>query len=145
MPLCVMIWIISPRPHPQCLEFLTLLPINVILFGSRVLEDIIRLRSYGKESTCQSRRCKRYRFDPQVRKIPWSKKWQATPVFLPIDSMDRGAWWTIVYRVAKSWAWLSEHTCRQFNMSGILLKLREKHHAKTQTHRAMLCDNRGRE
>ena len=37
----------------------------------------------------------------------------------------------IVYRVAKSWAWLSEHTCRQFNMSGILLK--EKN--TTQRHR----------
>ena len=34
----------------------------------------------GKESICQ---CKRYRFDPWVRKIPWRKKWQPTPVFLP--------------------------------------------------------------
>ena len=37
----------------------------------------------GKESTCQSRRCKRHEFDPWVRKIPWSRKWQPTPVFLP--------------------------------------------------------------
>ena len=34
----------------------------------------------AKESTCQ---CRRYRFDPWVRKIPWSRKWQPTPVFLP--------------------------------------------------------------
>ena len=33
----------------------------------------------GKESTCQSRRC---RFNPWVR-IPWSRKWQPTPEFLP--------------------------------------------------------------
>ena len=33
-----------------------------------------------KESTY---RCKRHRFDPWVRKIPWSGKWQPTPVFLP--------------------------------------------------------------
>ena len=34
----------------------------------------------GKESTCQRRRrC----FDPQVRNIPWSKKWQPAPAFLP--------------------------------------------------------------
>ena len=33
-----------------------------------------------KESTCQCRRCK---YDPWVGKIPWSRKWQATPVFLP--------------------------------------------------------------
>ena len=37
----------------------------------------------GKESTCQCRRCKRYRFDLWVGKIPWRRKWQLTPVFLP--------------------------------------------------------------
>ena len=37
----------------------------------------------GKESACQCRRCQRCRFDPWVRKIPWRKKWQPTPVFLP--------------------------------------------------------------
>ena len=34
----------------------------------------------GKEPTCQSKRCK---FDPWVGKIPWRRKWQPTPVFLP--------------------------------------------------------------
>ena len=34
----------------------------------------------GKESACQ---CKRYRFDPWVEKIPWRRKWQSTPAFLP--------------------------------------------------------------
>jgi len=28
-------------------------------------------------------RCRRCRFDPQVGKIPWERKWQPTPVFLP--------------------------------------------------------------
>ena len=37
----------------------------------------------GKKSTCQCRRCKRLRFNPWVGKIPWSGKWQPTPVFLP--------------------------------------------------------------
>ena len=32
-------------------------------------------------SSC--RRCKRCRFDPWVGKIPWSRKWQPIPVFLP--------------------------------------------------------------
>ena len=36
----------------------------------------------GKESSCQRRRCKRHRFDPWARKIPWRRKWQLTPVFL---------------------------------------------------------------
>ena len=34
----------------------------------------------GKEPTCQ---CRRHRFDPWVGKIPWRRKWQPTPVFLP--------------------------------------------------------------
>ena len=33
-----------------------------------------------KKSTCQCRRCK---LDPCTRKIPWRRKWQPTPVFLP--------------------------------------------------------------
>ena len=37
----------------------------------------------GKESTCQ---CRRRRFNPWVRKIPWRRKWQPTPVFLPGES-----------------------------------------------------------
>ena len=36
-----------------------------------------------KESGCQSRRRKRYGFSPWLGKIPWRKKWQPTPVFLP--------------------------------------------------------------
>ena len=34
----------------------------------------------GKESACQ---CRRPGFDPWVRKSPWRRKWQPTPVFLP--------------------------------------------------------------
>ena len=37
----------------------------------------------GKEPTCQCRRCMRLKFYPSVRKIPWRRKWQPTPVFLP--------------------------------------------------------------
>ena len=37
----------------------------------------------GKEPACQCRRHKRCGFDPWVRKIPWKRKWQPTPVFLP--------------------------------------------------------------
>ena len=40
----------------------------------------------GKEPDCQSRRCERPEFDPWVRKIPWRRKWQPTPVFLPGES-----------------------------------------------------------
>ena len=37
----------------------------------------------GKESYCQCRRHKRHGFNPWVGKIPWSRKWQPTSVFLP--------------------------------------------------------------
>ena len=36
-----------------------------------------------KEPTCQCKRCKKCRFNPWVGKIPWRRKWQHTPVFLP--------------------------------------------------------------
>ena len=31
----------------------------------------------------QCRRCKRHRFNPLIRKIPWRRKWQLTSLFLP--------------------------------------------------------------
>ena len=37
----------------------------------------------GKESICQWRRLRRHGFYPWVRKIPWRRKWQPIPVFLP--------------------------------------------------------------
>ena len=37
----------------------------------------------GKESTYQCRRHRIWGFDPWVRKIPWMRKWQLVPVFLP--------------------------------------------------------------
>ena len=36
----------------------------------------------GKQSVCQFRRRRGHGFDPWVGKIPWSRKWQPTPVFL---------------------------------------------------------------
>ena len=36
-----------------------------------------------KEPVCQCRRHQRHRFDPCVRKTPWSRKWQPAPIFLP--------------------------------------------------------------
>ena len=46
----------------------------------------------SKEPTCQSRRHKKNRFKPWVGKIPWRRAWKISPVFLPGESMDRGAW-----------------------------------------------------
>ena len=40
----------------------------------------------GKKATCQ---CRRHRSNPWVRKIPWRKKWQHTPVFLTGESHEQ--------------------------------------------------------
>ena len=40
----------------------------------------------GKETPCQCRRWERGGFDPWVRKIPWRRACQSTPVFLPGES-----------------------------------------------------------
>ena len=50
---------------------------------SYLLRDTAPGGTSGKESACQCRRHKRYSFDPWVGKIPWSRKWPPTPVFLP--------------------------------------------------------------
>ena len=64
-------------------------------------------RHCGKESACQCRRCKRRGFDFWVEKIPWSRKWQPTPVFLLGNSAERGAWRATVHEVIKSQTQLS--------------------------------------
>ena len=73
-------------------------PMYVILFGKRFFADVTKLRGAhselgwalvhcglprwcsGKESASQCRRC---RFDFLVGNIPWRRKEQPTPVFLP--------------------------------------------------------------
>ena len=40
----------------------------------------------GKEPTCQCRRCRRRRFYPWVRKVPWRRAWQPARVFSPRES-----------------------------------------------------------
>ena len=50
------------------------------------LENPMDRWRHGKESACQCRRCKRPGFNPWVEKIPWRRKWQHTPVFLPGES-----------------------------------------------------------
>ena len=44
----------------------------------------------------------RHRFDPCVGKIPGRRAWQPTPVLLPGNPIDRGAWWAAVHGVTQS-------------------------------------------
>ena len=45
----------------------------------------------GKEPAGQCRQCKRREFDFWVRKIPWRRAWQPTPVSLPGKSHGQGS------------------------------------------------------
>ena len=62
----------------------------------------------GKEPAFQCGRHKRHGFNPWVRKIPWRKEWQPTPVFLPGESMDRGTWQAAVHGFTQSQTWLKQ-------------------------------------
>ena len=86
-------------------------------YQSRVLDRPLGIPggTTGKNPACQCRRLKRHGFNPWVRKIPWRRTWQPTPVFLPGES-HRGAWWATVHwlhRVGHDWSnfarmhWLS--------------------------------------
>ena len=52
----------------------------------------------GKESAFQHRR---HRFNPWVRKIPWRRKQQPTPIFLPGKSHGLRSWWVSVPGVSE--------------------------------------------
>ena len=60
----------------------------------------------SQESSCQCRRCKRLGFDPWVGKIPWSRKWQPTPVVFPGE-----------FHGERSLAGYSPRGCRELDMT----------------------------
>ena len=45
--------------------------------------------------------CRRHRFNPWVRKIPWRRNRQPTLVSLPGNPMDRGPWHITAYGVQR--------------------------------------------
>ena len=52
----------------------------------------------SKESAPYCRRC---RFDTRVGKIPWRRKWQPTPAFLPGESHGQRILWATVHGVSR--------------------------------------------
>ena len=61
------------------IRFQELCPPGVFL-ASAIISFRLPCWLRGKESPCQ---CGRLEFDPWVGKIPWRRKWQPPPVFLP--------------------------------------------------------------
>ena len=64
----------------------------------------------GQEFACNAGGASRPEFDPQVRKTPWRRAWQLTPVCLPGESHGQRSPWTAVRRVAKSQAELKQRS-----------------------------------
>ena len=60
-----------------------------------------------KELALQSRRHRRFSSNAWVRKIPWRRKWQPTPVFLLGESHGQRSLAGYSYGVTKSRTWLS--------------------------------------
>ena len=61
----------------------------------------------------QCRICRRWKFDPWVRKIPWRRKWQPTPVFLPGKFHGQGS--LTVYSVGSQRIGHNQaHTCNMY-------------------------------
>ena len=67
------------------------------------------------ESTCQSRRLKRWGFDPWVGKTPGVGNSNPLLYSCLENSMGRGAWQAVIHGTAKSWTQLSNwvHTCEE--------------------------------
>ena len=105
---CIDITLLSAPPLGWAGEFSYMSRLGLSWHYGKIILGLITMRTgfpggaSGKVPTWQCRRCKRWGFHPWVRKIPW----QPTPVFLPGESMDRGAWSATVHGVAKSWTWL---------------------------------------
>ena len=47
------------------------------------MERVSRSYFFVHLAQTEKQECRRLGFDPQVRKIPWRREWQPTPIFLP--------------------------------------------------------------
>ena len=63
-----------------------------------------------KESTCQCRRCKRYGFDPWVKKIPWRKATHSSILAYRIPLTEEPGWLQSIglQRVGHDWSTLAK-------------------------------------
>ena len=71
------------------------------------------------ESACQRKRTGRCKFDPWVRKIPWRRKWQPTPVFLLGKSHGQRslAGYGVVHGATKCQTGLNDWACTKGKLS----------------------------
>ena len=91
--------------HPGHHSVLSLFWIFTILQVCRKPQWLKRSRIH-----LQCRRCRRLEFDLWLRKIPWRRKRQLTPVFLPGESHGQSSLVGYSHEVAKSQTRLSNST-----------------------------------
>ena len=97
----------------QCLYVKTLIS-NVTILGDWAFKEMVKIKwgfpggTTCKEHTCQCRGHKRRGFDPCVRRIPWGRKWQTTPVFLPGKSHGQRSLGGLQSTGLLSWTQLSD-------------------------------------
>ena len=65
--------------------------------------------------------CRRLRFNPWVRKIPWRREWQSTPVFLPGKTNGQSTQVGYSHDFTKSWARLSNWHLHTFTFNFSML------------------------
>ena len=76
--------------HWTTVEVLT---VSYMVFNNAARHIQVSQVASGKEPTCQRRRPKKCWFAPWVKKIPWRRAWQLTPVFLLEESQDEIVVW----------------------------------------------------
>ena len=76
-----------------------------------------------KESTSQCKRHRKWEFSPWVRKVPWRRKWQPTPILLPGKS--HGQRCMVGYN---PWGYkeldMTKWSALGFSLEGMILKLK---------------------
>ena len=71
-------------------------PITSWQIDRETMETVIDFIFRGSKITADG---KEFAFNPWIGKIPYRRKWKPTPVFLPRESMVRGAWQATVHGV----------------------------------------------
>ena len=74
------------------------LSLSLMIWGASLVAQMVKNLPAVQET----------RFDPWVRKIPWRRKWQLTPSFLPGESHGQRSLVAPVNRVVNSRTWLSD-------------------------------------
>ena len=115
----IVVYICNPHPPVQPIP-LSPLEVHTFVFSFHVSWWAL-CTSVGKSICLQ---CGRPGFSSWGRKIPWRRKWQPTPLFLPEESQGQRSLAGYSSRDHKSWTWLSATFFLGFCVSISVLQIR---------------------